>query len=174
MTALSSVSVKRLSEFVRALPVGMLETTTRKDAKDAVMPFFNEWVEVWKAHKPFFRCVLVFAWGMVMITEGRSVCFCFYTCGPGGSSSRCLHESLFRLYLTMSVVGVFPADKRSRTYSMTRIVTKEQKVEERDWKEQDAQTRSSVISPSAAEVEEEQERNGAEMTKGRLGKSQDR
>ena len=54
--------VKRLSEFVGALPVGKLETTTCKDAKDAVMPLFYDWVGVWKAHKPFFRCVFVFAW----------------------------------------------------------------------------------------------------------------
>jgi len=76
--------VKRLSEFVSALPVGKLEKTTCKDAKDAVMHFFVDWVGVWKAHKPFFRCVLVFAWGMAV----RFV-LCFYTCGAGGSSSGC-------------------------------------------------------------------------------------
>ena len=77
--------VKRLSEFVGALPVGKLETTTCKDAKDAVMHFFVDWVGVWKAHKPFFRCVLVFAWGMVVLV----FFFCFYTCGAGGSGSGC-------------------------------------------------------------------------------------
>ena len=76
--------VKRLSEFVGALPVGKLETTTCKDAKDAVMPLFYDWVGVWKAHKPFFRCVFVFAWAWSF-----SFFFCFYTCGAVGSGSGC-------------------------------------------------------------------------------------
>ena len=83
-SAIEQDLVKRLSEFVSALPVEKLETTTSKDAKDAVMHFFDDWNGVWKAHKPFFRCVLVFAWGMAV----RFV-LCFYTCGAGGSSSGC-------------------------------------------------------------------------------------
>ena len=55
--------VKRLSEFVSALPVEKLETTTSNDAKDAVKHFFDDWGGVWKAHKPFFRCVCVFGGG---------------------------------------------------------------------------------------------------------------
>ena len=46
---------KRLAAFVDALPVDKLEATTSKDAKSAVMRFFDDWDGVWKAHKPFFR-----------------------------------------------------------------------------------------------------------------------
>ncbi len=46
---------KRLAVFVDALPAEKLETTTSKDAKSAVMRFFDDWDGVWKAHKHFFR-----------------------------------------------------------------------------------------------------------------------
>jgi hypothetical protein len=82
-SAIEQDLVKRLSEFVSALPVEKLETTTSKDAKDAVMHFFDDWNGVWKAHKPFFRCVCV------CVVEGRvfPLPFCVCSCGAGGSSS---------------------------------------------------------------------------------------
>lgn len=49
---------KRLAQFVRTIPPASLEATTTKQAKSAVMHYFDDFGSVWKKHKAFFKVSL--------------------------------------------------------------------------------------------------------------------
>ena len=49
---------RRLADFVRGLPRSAIETTSVKDAKSGVMHFFENWEELWKTEKGFFKSKL--------------------------------------------------------------------------------------------------------------------
>jgi hypothetical protein len=46
---------KRLLDFVRALPPANLETASTKDAKSALMHYYEDWGVVYKKYKTFFK-----------------------------------------------------------------------------------------------------------------------
>jgi hypothetical protein len=46
---------KRLAQFVKTIAPASLEETTTKQAKSAVMHYFDDFGAVWQKHKPFFK-----------------------------------------------------------------------------------------------------------------------